>query len=146
MSGPPAAVVLGSSQPDQGKVALDDTIERWAPDLPEANRVTLLMLTNQTSGYPDYETDPKWLDAFNNDPFHVFTYEERLKYAFERPIERKNATRMTCASSFTVVSAPASVIALRARARMPLRRSGSKGEAAPITASAMPSSAARART
>ena len=31
------------------------------PNLPEANKVTLKMLANQTSGYPDYETDPKWL-------------------------------------------------------------------------------------
>ena len=70
---------------DQGKVALNDTIERWEPDLPLADRVTLLMLTNQTTGYPDYESDPTWLAAFNNDPFHTFTYEERLKYAFGRP-------------------------------------------------------------
>ena len=41
------------------------------------------MLTNQTTGYPDYETDPAWLAAFNDDPFHMFTYEERIKYAFD---------------------------------------------------------------
>jgi CubicO group peptidase (beta-lactamase class C family) len=72
---------------DQGKVALNDTIERWEPDLPNADRVTLLMLTNQTTGYPDFETDPGWNAAFNADPFHVFTYEERIKYAFERPLQ-----------------------------------------------------------
>src|SRR5437773_6965766 len=44
---------------DEHKVKLDDTIERWMPDLPQANKVTLKMLANQTSGYPDYETDPK---------------------------------------------------------------------------------------
>src|SRR4029077_8506985 len=65
---------------------LDDTIERWMPDLPQANKVTLKMLANQTSGYPDFETDPKWLAAFNADPFHIFTFEERLKYAFSRPM------------------------------------------------------------
>jgi CubicO group peptidase (beta-lactamase class C family) len=72
---------------DEGKVSLDDTIEQWLPDLPEADKVTLKMLTNQTTGYPDYETDPKWTAAFNADPFHIFTYEERLKYAFERPMQ-----------------------------------------------------------
>jgi CubicO group peptidase (beta-lactamase class C family) len=70
---------------DKHKVKLDDTIERWMPSLPEANKTTLKMLANQTSGYPDYETDPKWLAAFNADPFHIWTYEERLKYAFSRP-------------------------------------------------------------
>jgi CubicO group peptidase (beta-lactamase class C family) len=71
---------------DEHKVRLDDTIERWMPDLPQANKVTLKMLTNQTSGYPDFETDPKFLAAFNADPFHIFTFEERLKIAFSRPM------------------------------------------------------------
>jgi CubicO group peptidase (beta-lactamase class C family) len=71
---------------DEHKVKLDDAIERWMPDLPQANKVTLKMLANQTSGYPDFETDPKWLAAFNADPFHIFTFEERIKYAFSRPM------------------------------------------------------------
>src|SRR5947208_6404909 len=72
---------------DEHKVKLDDSIERWMPTLPEANKVTLKMLANQTSGYPDFETDPKWLAAFNADPFHIFTFEERVKYAFSRPMQ-----------------------------------------------------------
>jgi CubicO group peptidase (beta-lactamase class C family) len=69
---------------DEGTVSLDDTIDRWEPALPSADRVTLRMLANQTSGYPDYETDPAWLAEFNADPFHMFTYEERLASAFRR--------------------------------------------------------------
>jgi CubicO group peptidase (beta-lactamase class C family) len=72
---------------DEHKVTLDDTIERWMPKLPEANKVTLKMLTNQTSGYPDFETDPKWLAAWTADPFHIWTFEERLNYAFSRPVQ-----------------------------------------------------------
>src|SRR5260370_35394788 len=72
---------------DEHKVKLDDTIERWMPQLLEANKVTLKMLANQTSGYPDFETDPKFLAAFNADPFHIFTFEERLKIAFSRPMQ-----------------------------------------------------------
>jgi len=72
---------------DEHKVKLDDTIDRWMPTLPEANKVTLKMLANQTSGYPDYETDPKWLAAFIADPFHIWTFEERMKYAFSRPVQ-----------------------------------------------------------
>src|SRR6266550_8934494 len=72
---------------DEHKVKLDDTIDHWMPTLLEANKVTLKMLANQTSGYHDYEADPKWLAAFIADPFHIWTYEERLKYAFSRPIQ-----------------------------------------------------------
>ena len=72
---------------DEHKVTLDDTIDRWMPTLPEANEVTLKMLANQTSGYPDFETDPAWLAAWSADPFHIWTFEERLKYAFARPVQ-----------------------------------------------------------
>jgi CubicO group peptidase (beta-lactamase class C family) len=72
---------------DEHKVKLDDTIDRWMPKLPEANKVTLKMLANQTSGYPDFETDPKWLAAWSADPFHIWTFDERLKYAFSRPVQ-----------------------------------------------------------
>jgi CubicO group peptidase (beta-lactamase class C family) len=70
---------------DDRKVTLDDTIDEWYPDLPNADAVTLKMLANQTSGYPDYETDQNFLDAFNADPFHIFTTQERLDIAFSRP-------------------------------------------------------------
>src|SRR6266436_8484167 len=77
---------------DEHKVKLDDTIERWMPQLLEANKVTLKMLANQTSGYPDFETDPKFLAAFNADPFHIFTFEARLKIAFGRPVQFEPGT------------------------------------------------------
>src|SRR5206468_1259788 len=70
---------------DDHTVKLDDTIERWMPDLPQSNKVTLKMLANQTSGYPDFETDPKVLTAFNTDPLHIFTFEERHKIEYSGP-------------------------------------------------------------
>src|SRR4051812_3584703 len=72
---------------DEGKVRLDDTIDRWMPTLPEADKVTLKMLANQTTGYPDFETDPAWNAAWSADPFHIWTFEERLAYAFARPVQ-----------------------------------------------------------
>ena len=72
---------------DEGIVTLDDTIDQWMPTLPDADTVTLRMLTNQTTGYPDFETDPSWIAAFNANPFHIFTFQERLEYAFDRPLQ-----------------------------------------------------------
>jgi CubicO group peptidase (beta-lactamase class C family) len=72
---------------DEHKVTLNDTIDRWMPALPESHTVTLKMLANQTTGYPDFETDPSWLAAFNADPFHPWTFNERSTYAFSRPAQ-----------------------------------------------------------
>jgi CubicO group peptidase (beta-lactamase class C family) len=69
---------------DQKKVKLNDTVDKWMPNLRDADKVTLRMLANQTSGYPDYETDQKFVDAFEADPFHIFTFQERLDIAFSR--------------------------------------------------------------
>jgi CubicO group peptidase (beta-lactamase class C family) len=70
---------------DEGKVDLDDTIDRWLPDLPDSDTVTLRMLANQTAGYPDFEQDPAWIAAYYADPFHTWTFAERLQYVTARP-------------------------------------------------------------
>jgi len=70
---------------DAGAVALDDTIDEWFPELPAADVVTLRMLANQTSGYPDFEKDAAWNAAYNDDPFQEFGFQERLDTAFSQP-------------------------------------------------------------
>ena len=54
---------------DQNLVTLDDTIDAWLPDLPDAAQVTLRMLANMTAGYPDFEKNAGFQEAYYADPF-----------------------------------------------------------------------------
>ena len=69
---------------DEHMVSLNDTIDRWMPNLPKREQGHALMLANQTPGLPGLETDPGWNAAFNGDP-PVVDLPERLGYAFARP-------------------------------------------------------------
>lgn len=70
---------------DQDKVRLNDTIDRWLPNVPLSDQVTVKMLANQTSGYPDYEEDPQFTADFLENPFQDFSFKERRTIAFSRP-------------------------------------------------------------
>ncbi len=72
---------------EDGVVDLDQPIARWRPELPSADRVTLRMLLNGTSGYQDYVTDPRFLRALSAAPFRQWTDAQLLAYAFRRPPE-----------------------------------------------------------
>ena len=70
---------------DQGLVTLDDTIDRWLPDLPDADLVTLRMITNNTAGYPDYVQNQTLLDSLNRDPFRQWTNQELIEIGLSTP-------------------------------------------------------------
>jgi CubicO group peptidase (beta-lactamase class C family) len=70
---------------EEGVVTLDDTIDRWLPDLPDADQVTLRMLANMTSGYPDHVQNAEFLDALARDPFRAWTPEELIAVGLSTP-------------------------------------------------------------
>jgi CubicO group peptidase (beta-lactamase class C family) len=70
---------------DDGTLTLDDTIDRWLPDLPEANHVTLRMLANMTAGYPDYVPNTTFVNAFLENPFRSWTPDELIGYSLSTP-------------------------------------------------------------
>jgi CubicO group peptidase (beta-lactamase class C family) len=70
---------------DQQVVTLDDTIDAWLPDLPDADQVTLRMLANMTAGYPDFEKNAGFQEAYYADPFREWTAEERIEISLSVP-------------------------------------------------------------
>ncbi len=88
---------------DQHKIGLNDKVGRWLPKLPEANLVTVKMLANMTSGYPDYVTDPKFIAEFYQNPFHEFTDSELLSIAFSRHVSFRPGTNWGYAHTNMVI-------------------------------------------
>jgi CubicO group peptidase (beta-lactamase class C family) len=70
---------------DEGVFGLDDTIDAWLPDLPEANAATIRMLLNMTAGYRDYVQSTDFATAEQVDPFRDFTADQLLGYSFAQP-------------------------------------------------------------
>ncbi|MBC2604064.1 serine hydrolase domain-containing protein [Puniceicoccus vermicola] len=68
---------------ESGKVSLDDTIEKWMPDLPKSDEVTLRMLANCTAGYGDYVPNEEFISVFEENPFRFFTPEELIDYGLD---------------------------------------------------------------
>ncbi|VVC75432.1 D-alanyl-D-alanine carboxypeptidase [Aquicella siphonis] len=71
---------------EENRIRLDDKISRWYPDLPNADLVTVKMLANCTSGYPDYVYNRKFIDEVINNPFRSWTDKDLIDYAtMEKP-------------------------------------------------------------
>ena len=70
---------------DEGVIGLDDTIDAWLPDLPEATTATLRMLLNMTAGYPDYVPNPDCVREVYANPFRIWTADELIAYGLARP-------------------------------------------------------------
>jgi CubicO group peptidase (beta-lactamase class C family) len=72
---------------DEGRLSLDDTLATWFPALPNADRITLRMLANSTSGYRDYvQGNPEFADLLLANPFRQWTQDELIAYALARPL------------------------------------------------------------
>lgn len=71
---------------DQGKISLDDTIDRWVPGVPNGDKITLRELADMSSGVPEYTTQA-WIDEYLKDPQRAFTTEELIDFALAEPAQ-----------------------------------------------------------
>ena len=71
---------------DENRLSLSDKLDKWLPDLPAADKVTLEMLLNNTSGYPDYVADPGFVAATRADPLREWTADALMAYAFNKDL------------------------------------------------------------
>jgi CubicO group peptidase (beta-lactamase class C family) len=70
----------------QGSVGLDDKLSEYLPSLPAADRVTLRMLANSTSGYADYVYTPEVLTSSSLTPNRQFDTDELIAIGTAQPM------------------------------------------------------------
>ena len=86
---------------DQGRIGLDDPIDRYVPGVPNGDRVTIRQLGMMRSGLPDYteEIIAHWADQ----PQRQWTAEELLAVAFRQPPRFDPGTAFDYCNSNTVL-------------------------------------------
>jgi D-alanyl-D-alanine carboxypeptidase len=81
----PDLITLLLQLEDEGKLSLDDKLSQYRPDLPDADRITLRMLANNTAGYQDWiQGNPAFVEALFGNVFKQWTVSELLATAFGR--------------------------------------------------------------
>jgi CubicO group peptidase (beta-lactamase class C family) len=70
---------------DQGVVGLDEALSTWLPELPDSDKVTLRMVTNNTAGYPDYVQNETLLHDLNVHPFRQWTNQDLIDIGLSTP-------------------------------------------------------------
>ncbi|MFD6105874.1 serine hydrolase domain-containing protein [Nocardia salmonicida] len=70
----------------EGKLALDDPIDKYWPGVPNGDRITIAQLSEMRSGLYSYTFDPQFNALLDSDPNKVWTPEELLAIAFSHPV------------------------------------------------------------
>jgi D-alanyl-D-alanine carboxypeptidase len=70
---------------EEGRLSLDDPVEPWLPELPDADQMTLAMLLDNTSGLGAWEETNDYRETLIDDPDRSFTPEEVLAKHLEQP-------------------------------------------------------------
>ena len=70
---------------DEGKLRLDDTIERWFPQLPDAHTITIRQLGSMSSGIDSYTANAAITDRYLTRPTTVWTTSELIAAGVGQP-------------------------------------------------------------
>ena len=71
---------------DEGKLQLDDPINKYFPDFPNGSNITVRMLANMSSGIFSYSETAAFEDSLTNNPFKQWTPKEFIELSLsEKP-------------------------------------------------------------
>ena len=72
----PMLTTVVLQQAAAGTFSIDDTIDEWYPDLPDASTITIRMLLHNTAGYSQFTGQPDFLADLYANPFRVWEIDE----------------------------------------------------------------------
>ncbi len=83
---------------EQGRIDLDQPITDYLPEritnlVTKAEKITVKMLLNHTSGLPEYNFDPNYITKLFQNPEYPFTGEDYLKYIRNKPPDFEPGSR-----------------------------------------------------
>lgn len=72
---------------EEGKLALNDPISKFRPDVPNGQDITIAELSEMRSGLYSYSFDPAFNATLDHDPGKAWTPDELLSIAFSHPAD-----------------------------------------------------------
>ncbi len=71
---------------DDGKVNLEDKLEKYVPDFPNSDRITIRQLLTHTSGIPEWAADDEIREEVVNEPGKGWTVEKMIEIVGQQPL------------------------------------------------------------
>ncbi|MET8874993.1 serine hydrolase domain-containing protein [Nocardia sp. NPDC004604] len=96
-----ATVILRLVQ--EGKLALDDPIDKYWPGVPNGDRITIAQLSEMRSGLYSYTFDPEFNATLDSEPQKVWTPEELLAIAFAHPVDFQPGEKFEYSNTNTIL-------------------------------------------
>ena len=75
---------------EERKLRLNDSLEKWFPDIPRIREITIKQLLSHTSGLPDYGSLASYHEAVKVHPKQAWTFEEFL----DKTLSQENKTKI----------------------------------------------------
>ena len=87
---------------DQGKIGLDDSVDKYVSGVPSGNLITIRHLAGMRSGLYSY-SDQAWITSLYKDPGRQWTSQELLALSFSHPLEFPPGTKFDYSNTNTVL-------------------------------------------
>ena len=83
----------------EGKLSIEDTLDKWLPQYPAWGRITIRQLLNMTSGIPEYLDVPAFRVAYAATPEAIFSATDLVSFAVGLPLDTAGTIRTLTISS-----------------------------------------------